>query len=35
MKMVIEAAGMAVEYILKGQEEGYTQPFGENVAKRV
>ena len=35
LKMVIEAAGMAMAYMLKGQEEGYIQPFGENVAKRV
>ncbi|ADI02225.1 MAG TPA: C_GCAxxG_C_C family protein [Syntrophothermus lipocalidus] len=32
MKMVIEAAGMAMEYIIKGKEEGYIQPFGPNVA---
>jgi len=32
MKMVIDAAGMAMEYIEKGKTEGYTQPFGENVA---
>ncbi len=32
MKMVIDAAGMAAEYIEKGNTEGYTQPFGENVA---
>ncbi|MBP7331243.1 MAG: C_GCAxxG_C_C family protein [Firmicutes bacterium] len=35
MKMVIYAAGMAVEYIQKGEKEGYTQPFGKNVAGRV
>lgn len=35
MKMVIYAAGMAVEYILKGEKEGYTQPFGKNMAGRV
>ncbi|BAF60233.1 hypothetical protein PTH_2052 [Pelotomaculum thermopropionicum SI] len=35
MKMVVYAAEMAIEYIRKGQVEGYTQPFGENVAKRV
>ncbi len=35
MKIVIYAAGMAVEYIIKGQKDGYTQPFGENVAKKV
>lgn len=35
MKMVVYAAGMAMEYILKGKSEGYTQPFGENVAKKV
>ncbi len=32
MKMVIYAAGMAVEYIQKGEKEGYTQPFGKNMA---
>ncbi len=35
MKMVIYAAGMAVEFIRKGEKEGYTQPFGKNVAGRV
>ncbi|MGD0622855.1 MAG: C-GCAxxG-C-C family protein [Thermacetogeniaceae bacterium] len=35
MKMVVETAGMAMEYILKGKDEGYTQAFGENVAKKV
>lgn len=35
MKMVVDAAGMAAEYIEKGQKEGYTQPFGENVAGKV
>jgi C_GCAxxG_C_C family probable redox protein len=35
MKMVVYAAGMAMEYIQKGQKEGYTQPFGPNVAGRV
>lgn len=35
MKMVIDAAGMAMEFIEKGKEEGYTQPFGENVAGKV
>lgn len=35
MKMVVDAAGMAMEYIEKGKEEGYTQPFGENVAGKV
>jgi len=35
MKMVIEAAGIAAEYIEKGNTEGYTQPFGENVAGKV
>lgn len=34
MKMVVYAAGMAVEYILKGKNEGYRQPFGYNVAKK-
>lgn len=32
MKMVIDIAGMAAEYIEKGNAEGYTQAFGENVA---
>ena len=35
MKMVIDVAGMAAEYIEKGTSDGYTQPFGENVAKKV
>lgn len=35
MKMVIESAGIAMEYIIKGQKEGYTQPFGENMAKKI
>ncbi|MGI6453171.1 MAG: C-GCAxxG-C-C family protein [Syntrophomonadaceae bacterium] len=35
MKMVVEAAGMAMEYIIKGNTEGYTQPFGENMAKKI
>ena len=35
MKMVIEAAGMAMEYIIKRQKEGYTQTFGENMAKKI
>lgn len=35
MKMVIYAAGMAMEYIQKVEKEGYTQPFGANVAGRV
>ena len=35
MKMVIESAGMAMEYIIKGREDGYTQAFGENMAKKV
>ncbi|NPV89478.1 MAG: hypothetical protein HPY50_01725 [Firmicutes bacterium] len=32
MKIVVSAAEMAARYILKGQTEGYIQPFGENVA---
>ncbi len=35
MKMVVESAGMAMEYIIKGKQEGYIQAFGENMAKRV
>jgi C_GCAxxG_C_C family probable redox protein len=35
MKMVVYAAGMAMEYIIKGKEEGYTQDFGVNVAGKV
>lgn len=32
MKLTVETAGMAMEYILQGKKEGYTQPFGENMA---
>ncbi|NPV26643.1 MAG: hypothetical protein HPY81_04110 [Firmicutes bacterium] len=32
MRIVVDAAGLAAEYILKGQTEGYQQPFRENVA---
>jgi C_GCAxxG_C_C family probable redox protein len=35
MKLVQEAAGMAVDYIYQGLEEGYGQPFGENMAGKV
>jgi C_GCAxxG_C_C family probable redox protein len=35
MKLVVEAAGMAVDYIYQGREEGYGQPFGENMAGKV
>lgn len=31
-RIVEEAAAMAVDYIIKGKEEGYGQPFGPNVA---
>jgi len=31
---VIEAAGMAVEYIIRGKEEGYTQKMRKNVPGR-
>ncbi|MBC7342642.1 MAG: C_GCAxxG_C_C family protein [Clostridia bacterium] len=34
MKITIEAAGMAMEYILQGKKEGYAQPFGENMARK-
>ncbi len=34
MKITFETAGLAMEYILKGKEEGYTQPFGENIANK-
>jgi C_GCAxxG_C_C family probable redox protein len=35
MKFVVEAAGMAVDYIYQGAEEGYGQPFGKNMAGKV
>lgn len=35
MKYVTEAAGLAVDYIYQGQEEGYGQPFGKNMAGKV
>jgi len=31
-QLVIEAAGMAVDYIIRGQEEGYTQKMRKNLA---
>jgi C_GCAxxG_C_C family probable redox protein len=34
-KFVQEAAAMAVDYIYKGLEEGYGQPFGKNMAGKV
>ncbi|NPV90519.1 MAG: hypothetical protein HPY50_07085 [Firmicutes bacterium] len=34
MNITIEAAGMAVDFIEQGQQEGYTQPFGKNLAKK-
>lgn len=30
--IVMEAAEMAVDFIIKGQREGYGQPFGQNIA---
>ncbi len=35
MKFVVEAAGMAVDYIYQGQEEGFGQPFGKNMAGKI
>jgi len=32
MKIVMESAAMAVEFIYQGNREGYTQPFGKNMA---
>lgn len=32
MNIVIESAAMAVEFIYQGEREGYTQPFGKNMA---
>lgn len=34
MKITVDTAGIAAEYILKGQKEGFVQPFGENVARK-
>ena len=34
MKITIETAGLAMEFILKGKEEGFTQPFGPNMANK-
>ncbi len=34
MKIVIESAAMAVEFIYQGNKEGYTQPFGKNMASK-
>lgn len=35
MKIVIESAQMAVDFIYQGKQEGYTQPFGQNMAGKV
>jgi C_GCAxxG_C_C family probable redox protein len=32
LNIAVETAGLAMEFILKGKEEGYTQPFGKNMA---
>ncbi|NPV93350.1 MAG: hypothetical protein HPY50_21535 [Firmicutes bacterium] len=32
MNITIETAAMAVDFILQGKNEGYTQPFGKNLA---
>ncbi len=34
MKITSETAGLAMEFILKGKEAGYTQPFGANMANK-
>lgn len=34
MKITIETTGLAMEFILKGKEEGFTQPFGPNMANK-
>ncbi|PKM78058.1 MAG: hypothetical protein CVU90_04915 [Firmicutes bacterium HGW-Firmicutes-15] len=35
MKMVVDSAGLAVEFIYQGIREGYVQPFGKNMAGKV
>ncbi|MCR4399585.1 MAG: C-GCAxxG-C-C family protein [Syntrophomonadaceae bacterium] len=35
MNITVEATGMAVEFIYQGAREGYTQPFGKNMAGKV
>lgn len=35
MSYVVEAAGLAVDFIYQGIEEGYGQPFGKNMAGKV
>jgi len=35
MGFVVEAAGLAVDFIYQGFEEGYGQPFGKNMAGKV
>ncbi len=35
LKIVIETAGMAMEQIIEGRENGYSQPFGKNMAGKV
>ncbi len=32
MSIVIDTAGMAVEMIYQGADEGFNQPFGKNMA---
>lgn len=35
MNIVVESAAMAVEFIYQGKREGYSQPFGKNMANKV
>ncbi|MDD3888414.1 MAG: C-GCAxxG-C-C family protein [Syntrophomonadaceae bacterium] len=35
MKMVVECAGIAVEFVYQGNREGYVQAFGKNMAGKV
>lgn len=35
LNIAIETAGLAIEFILKGKNEGYTQPFGINMANKI
>ncbi len=35
LKIVIGTAEMVMEHIIEGQENGYTQPFGKNMAGKV
>ena len=34
-KLVVESAGLAVEFIYQGFKEGFVQPFGQNMAGQV